>query len=132
MQAVESSESAELEADHRDRDPSLGAGVGGFVIPPQTAVAHEPATFNQIQDGVNEAAAILGWTTAVGGFGQHGLEISPLGIGQVGVVVGDFHRLKSATAKDGPPKTQFKSSVFAVFTQNVCGPNPVPHFSDTL
>ena len=38
-----SSEAAELDADHGDVDPSLGAGGGRFIVAHQTAVVHQPA-----------------------------------------------------------------------------------------
>ena len=42
MKDKQSSQSAELNADHGDRDPSFGAGLGGFVITPQPPLAHQP------------------------------------------------------------------------------------------
>jgi hypothetical protein len=38
-----SSHAAELNSDHRDVDPSRGAGLGGFVIPHQSPVMPQPA-----------------------------------------------------------------------------------------
>lgn len=43
MNDAESSQAAELDADHRDIDPSLGTGFGSFVITHQPAMAHQPA-----------------------------------------------------------------------------------------
>jgi len=43
MKAEESSQSAELNSDHGDINPSLGTGLGGFVIARQSAVLHQPA-----------------------------------------------------------------------------------------
>lgn len=43
MKDEESSQSAELNADHGDMDPSFGAGLGGFVIAHQSPLAHQPA-----------------------------------------------------------------------------------------
>ncbi len=43
MNDMESSESAELDADHRDAGPSLGAGFCGFVVTHEAAVEHQPA-----------------------------------------------------------------------------------------
>jgi hypothetical protein len=34
--------SAELDADHGDKDPNVGAGLGGFVIADQPALEHQP------------------------------------------------------------------------------------------
>ena len=98
------------------------AGKVGGQIAPRTAA------FDQIQDGVNDSAAILGRASAFGQFGQQRFEISPLGVGQVGVVFGDFHRLKSATAKDGPQKTQAKSRAFCGFYAKCLWPKPSSPF----
>ena len=38
-----SCESAQLDTDHGEVNPSLGAGVGALVVPHQTSVAHQPA-----------------------------------------------------------------------------------------
>ena len=43
MNDKESSQSAELDSYHRDIDPSLGAGCGGFIIAHQAALTHQPA-----------------------------------------------------------------------------------------
>lgn len=40
MNDQESSQSAELDSDHRDIDPSLGTGLGGFVIAHESPVPH--------------------------------------------------------------------------------------------
>ena len=48
--------------------------IGGQITP-------GTAAFDQIQDGVNETAAILGRTSAFGDFWQQGFEVSPLGVG---------------------------------------------------
>ena len=42
MNDEESSQSAELNSYHRDINPSLGAGFGGFIIAGQPALAHQP------------------------------------------------------------------------------------------
>ena len=43
MKGRESSETAELDADQGEVDPSLGAGLGGFMITHQSPLAHQPA-----------------------------------------------------------------------------------------
>lgn len=86
--------------------------IGGQIAP-------RAATLNEIQDCINNAAAVLGRASAFGCFGEQGFEIGPLGIGQVGVVFGDFHRLNCATAKDGPQNTQAKSSPFSSSCENI-------------
>lgn len=60
------------------------------------------ATLDEIQDGIEDAPSINGWTSAFGRFREHWFEVSPLGIRETGLVYGDFHaqrklRLKSAT-----------------------------------
>src|ERR1035438_7112139 len=43
MKDEESSQAAELNADHGDTDPSFSAGFRGFVIADQSALPHQPA-----------------------------------------------------------------------------------------
>ena len=43
MKDEESSQAAELDSDHRDANPSLCAGFGGFIIAHQPAMTHQPA-----------------------------------------------------------------------------------------
>ena len=43
MNDEESSQSAELNSDHRDVDPSFSAGLGGFVIACESPMPHQPA-----------------------------------------------------------------------------------------
>ena len=43
MKPEQSSQSAELDSYHRDIDPGFGAAFGGFIIPNQTALVHQPA-----------------------------------------------------------------------------------------
>ena len=43
MKDKESSQSAELNSDHGDIDPSCGAGLGGFIIPHESPLLHQPA-----------------------------------------------------------------------------------------
>src|ERR1017187_3062626 len=47
--------------------------VGGQITP-------RAATLDDIQDGIQDAPPIRGWASAFGGFGQHGFEVSPLGV----------------------------------------------------
>jgi len=53
--------------------------VGGQITPRATTLDH-------IQDGIDDAPPILGRTSAFGGFGKHRFKVSPLGVGEVGVV----------------------------------------------
>ena len=43
MKGEESSQTAELNSDHRDIDPRHGAGFGGFVIAHESPLVHQPA-----------------------------------------------------------------------------------------
>src|SRR5208282_5114959 len=42
MKGKESSQSAELNSDHGDIDPSFGTGLRGFVIAHESPLAHQP------------------------------------------------------------------------------------------
>jgi hypothetical protein len=43
MKDEKSGQSAELNPDHGDKDPSFGTRLGGFVIADQSPLAHQPA-----------------------------------------------------------------------------------------
>ena len=58
--------------------------VGGQVPPGD-------APFDHIEDGVQDAPQIDAWPTAFGRFGEHGVEILPLRLGEAGFVAGVFH-----------------------------------------
>ena len=64
------------------------------------------AALDQIQDGINDETPILGRASAFGGFGQHRFKVSPLGVGEVGVVSGDFHRPTGAAANENRKTSQ--------------------------
>ena len=57
------------------------------------------ATFDEIQDGIQDAPPINGWASAFGGFSEHRFEVSPLGIRQTGFVYGVFHAPIEASLK---------------------------------
>jgi hypothetical protein len=57
------------------------------------------ATFDEIQDGIQDAPPIDGWASAFGGWGEHWLEESPLGIRETGFVYGVFHAPIEASLK---------------------------------
>ena len=80
--------------------------VGGQVTP-------RAATFDQIEDGINDAPPILGRASAFGGFGQHRVEVSPLGVGEVSIVSGDFHRPTGAAANESPKTSQSYQAFFS-------------------
>ena len=65
----------------------------GRQITPRTA------TFDDIQDGIEDAPPIRGWASALGGFGQHRFEVSPLGVREAAVIYGVFHALTEAALK---------------------------------
>src|ERR1039457_3457045 len=66
--------------------------VGGQITP-------RAATLDDIPDGIQDASQIRTWLSAFGGFGQHGLEVSPLGIRKTGLIYGVFHALTEAALK---------------------------------
>jgi predicted amino acid-binding ACT domain protein len=92
-------QAAELDSYHRDIDPSFGAGLCGFVIADQSPLAHEPATLDDIQDGIHDAPPVHGWAATFSSFGKHRLEISALGIRKTGIVYGVFHVPAEAALK---------------------------------
>src|ERR1035437_1448510 len=79
-----------LPEDMIDRFP-MGK-VGGQIAPRAT-------TLDQIQDRVNDAPPIYGWTSTFGSFGQHRFEVSPLGLRKTGVIYGVFHAPTEAALK---------------------------------
>ena len=66
--------------------------VGGQIAP-------WAATFDDIEDGIQDAPPVGGRTSAFGGFGEHRFEVSPLGIGEAGFVYGVFHAPTEAALK---------------------------------
>ena len=59
------------------------------------------ATFDDIEDGIQDASQIGGWPTVFSTFGQHRFKVFPLGVGEAGVVYGVFHALTEAALKIG-------------------------------
>jgi len=66
--------------------------VGGQVAP-------RAATFDDIENGIQDAPPVGGRTSAFGGFGEHRFKVSPLGVGKVGFVYGVFHAPTEAALK---------------------------------
>ena len=64
------------------------------------------ATFLEIENGIYDSAPIFGRASAFGGFGEHGLKISPLVVRWVRSVKGDLHRLIGATPKESQTNRQ--------------------------
>ena len=100
--------------------------IGGQITPGTPA-------FDQVQDGLEDAAAIGGRTATLGGLGQQGLEIGPLGVGQVGVVSGFFHPPTGATANDSR-KSKQADQVFCAFIwpSDFAKSPPISFFRRTL
>ena len=98
MNDEESSQSAELNSDHRDVDPSFGAGLRGFVIARESPLAHQPT-----EGSLHDLAARQNFE-AHGGVGafdddyrQLGAEsLDPLGEGCAGVAA--IHPLSLPTS----------------------------------
>ena len=87
MKAEESSQTAELNSDHRDVDPSFGAGLGGFVITDESALVHQPAKGSLHDPAPSQYFEAFG---GVGAFndldGQFGVEsFDPMGKGFAGI-----------------------------------------------
>jgi len=99
--------------------------VGGQITP-------GAATLDQIEDRLNDAPPILGRPSTFGGFGKHRFEISPLGVSQVGVVIGDFHRLTGATANESHPNRQSNQALYASFWRSHLPEINQVSFSDAL
>ena len=59
------------------------------------------ATLDDIQDGIQDTPPINGWASALGGFGEHWFEVSPLGIRETGFIYGVFHAPTEAALKIG-------------------------------
>jgi hypothetical protein len=78
-------------------------------------IAPWTATLGQIENGFNDPAAVFGWASAFGGFGEQRLEVSPLGGGEVGIVSSDFHRLTGATAKINSKNTHSNQALYTLF-----------------
>jgi hypothetical protein len=95
--------------------------VGGQITP-------RAATFGEIEDGIQDSPPVQRWAAALGGLGEHRLEVSPLGGGQIGVVVGDFHRLTGATANESHPNRQSNQAFCAFFCSRVFQKNTAEFF----
>ena len=59
------------------------------------------ATLDDIQDGIHDAPPVNRWASAFGAFGEHRLEVSPLGIRKTGLRYGVFHAPTEAALKIG-------------------------------
>ena len=102
--------------------------VGGQVTPRAT-------TLHQIEDGIQYPSAVSGRASAFGCFGQQGLEVSPLGVREMGVVYGVFHaptgvalkiELASPNRMSTPHRNIFQSASPPASQSNLCSVPPVP------
>jgi len=71
----------------------LPSGKVGRQITPRAA------TLDDIQDGIQDASPINRWATALGRFGEHRFEVSPLGIRETCLIYGVFHAPTEAALK---------------------------------
>jgi hypothetical protein len=85
--------------------------VGGQIAP-------RTAALDQIQDGVKDASPILGWAATFGRFGEHWFEVSPLGVGKIGVVSSDFHRPTGATANESRQNCQSNQAICSFISRS--------------
>jgi hypothetical protein len=82
--------------------------VGGQ-IPPWAA------TLDDIEDGLEDTPRVGGRASAFGGFGEHRLEVSPLGIRETGFIYGVFHAPTEAALKIGRLNPMQMSTYHATF-----------------
>ena len=90
------------------------------------------ATLDEIQDGIKDPPTVNRWASAFGRFGEHRFKVSPLGVSQVGVVVGDFHRLTGATANESHPYRQSNQAFCSSFWRSRVPETYRFPFSDAL
>src|ERR1035441_8020641 len=114
MNDKESSQSAELDSDHGDIDPSFGAGFGGFVITHQSALAHQP-TEGSLHDPAArqyfEACGIVGaFDNLDGQFGAQTLD--PLGECLAGVAAIDPQDAEPGEPAQYPAQNHLRSVAF--------------------
>jgi len=79
----------------------------GRQITPRTA------TFDHIQGGIDNAPPIHWRTSTFGGFGRHRFEISPLGVGEVGLVSSGFYRPTGVTANKNCKNSQSNQAFYS-------------------
>ena len=100
-------------------------------LPRREVFGQEPPLgtgLDQIEDGVEHFAQGGAWAAAFFGGRQEAAQQVPLFVGEVSVVSGDFHRLKSAAANESPQNSPVKSSVFCVFCRNTFPQHAKPLF----
>src|SRR5208337_942704 len=68
--------------------------AGGQITP-------RAATLDDIQDGIQDAPPVTGRAAAFSAFGEHRLEVSPLGVRETGVIGGVFHASTEAALNIG-------------------------------
>ena len=78
------------------------------------------AAFDPIEDHVNYLAHVGGGTAAWGGFGQHGFEIFPLGIGETGRIWRFSSPQRKLPFKNGRTKPTPMSTTYSIFLRFFC------------
>ena len=82
--------------------------VGGQITP-------RAATLDDIENGIEDAPTVSRRASAFGGFGEHGFEVSPLGIRETGLIYGVFHAPTEAALKMSRPSPSRMSTHPALF-----------------
>ena len=89
-------------------------------LPRRKVFGQEPPLgtgLDQIEDGVDDLAQGGAWATALFGGGQEAAQQVPLVVSEVGVISGDFHRLKSASANESRKNSQSNQVICVFFLQ---------------
>ena len=94
-------------------------------------VTPRAATFDDIQDGVQDLPPINWWSSAFGGFREHGFKVGPLGVGEAGLIYGVFHAPTEAPLKIGRPNQSRMSTNTASFLLRP-HQQPSPSYSSKL
>ena len=71
-------------------------------LPVGHVLGQEPpmsSTLEDVENRIEHASPINGRTPAFTGFREHGMNEFPLGVAEIGVVIGVFHRPKSGFAE---------------------------------
>jgi len=87
-------------------------------LPRREVLGEEPPLgpgLDQIKDGIEDFTQGGARAAALFGGGQEAAKQVPLGVGEIGFVRGDFHRLKSAAANQSRKNSQSNQGIFAVF-----------------
>ena len=91
-------------------------------------VTPRAATFDDIQDGIQDLPPINRWPSAFGGLGEHWFKVSPLGVGETGLINGVFHAPTEAPLKMNRPNPSRMSTNTATFLLR-SHQQPAPNYS---